>query len=508
METTPPTPAPLPQKPENALDRYRARRDNLEQIAIEHVLDQLQADPNQDGDSSKWKLDGDNIIVSGQRWMNVNTGIHKGFGGVSLVRMHLGQWGTPGGEKLAMEWLEGKLDPNDDRLKSTEDGSTRTQSDFEPPERLDHLLPDIRDYLVKDRGLPSALIDPQMHDGNIYASRRYDDKRHKYSGRPMAVFMGPASAEIREMGKDGFKGCCRGSQTDYSGYRIAHHPAVSERILAINEAAVDALSYRAIFPGRLAFSTNGAGRFALQYRLATGAMESEVGVRIALDADLPGDIAAQRLFNALYVRCLLSSKLGIDPETVDEWMLPESAIALGDEASEASTDADEAPTSRQAKLLCMPSQSPHEMFLNSRNEYIQELPVHARDQANPKLWTATGQTSDPTIRLEVLTDDVHPRLKKGSMLIKVSQNGFDHMVKTLGVRRDRTPWGKDWNDALGRLGSSYQVAYEKAARAGFKEGPPVLPYELERLRNPDIRQDTGSTPPATSGRPQPFGMRG
>lgn len=504
-----PAPAPqAPQKPLNALERYRARRDRLEQIAIEHVLERLGADPNQDGDSSKWKLGGDNIIVSGQRWMNVNTGIHKGFGGVSLVRMALGLTNTAGGEKTAMEWIEGKLDPDDEKLKSTDDGAARTQSDFEPPERLDHLLPEIRNYLVKDRGLPPALVDPQMRDGHIYASRRYDHKRHKYSGRPMAVFMGPASAEIRELGKDGFKGCCTGSQTDYSGYRIAHHPQVSEKILAINEAAVDALSYRALFPGRLAFSTNGAGRFALQYRLATGAMESEVGVRIALDADLAGDIAAQRLFNALYVRCLLSAKLGIDPEEVDEWMLPESAIALGDEASEDPSDPDEAPTSRQAKLLCMPSQSPHEMFLTAANEYVGQLPVHERDPANPKSWVPTGQTADPVIRLDVLSDDVHPRLKKGPLIIKVSEGGFNHLVKGLGIRRDRTPWGKDWNDALARLGSAYQVAYEKASRAAFKDGPPKLPYELERLRTPDARRETGSTPPATSGRPQPFGMRG
>jgi hypothetical protein len=496
---TPATP-PSVDGSDERLRLYQAKRDKLNEIDISHIFEALGADPNQDGDSSKWKINNDNIIVKGQGWKNVSTDIHKGYGGVSLVQHAMGFER----QRQAMDWIvqkfAGTLDSDD--IKHNGDDNTRTQADFEPPDRLDDLLPDVRNYLVNTRAIPPSLVAEAVNAGNLYASRHLDKKSGAYVGAPRCVFLGPASAEIRELGDDGFKGCCTGSQTDHSGFRMPYVKKISENILALQEAAVDSFSYRALFPGRFVFSTNGSGRFNLQYKLAIQAIESEVGLRMALDADWAGDSASQRIFNSLFLRLLLPNKLGVAPEQVDAWLLSEA----GPEPEPAAADDGSDVRSQRAALATLPGNSPHELFFNT--SWQPELDVHEAELVQMKngvkrVWTPSGKKAAPAIRLTVLKD-VHPKLPRGEMWIPVSERSFKHIAEVLNVRRDRTPWGKDWNDSLRKLGSSYTMAYETAAKRGFANGPPALPYELERLRNPDAKQQQTSTPPASSGRPTGF----
>ena len=492
---------------------YRARRDKVDEIDIRHIFEALDGEPNQDGDHSKWKVDGYNIIHRGQGWKNVSTDIHKGHGGVSLVQ-HIKQFER---QKQAVEWIENifgaslesgelKADPN-----AVEQ---RTQSDFEPPDRLDTELHAVEGYLINERGLPASLVKQEVARGTIYGSRRWDERRNQYMGAPRCVFLGPASAEIRELGEGGFKGCCRGSQTDVSGFRVPFAKSVSEKILALQEAAVDSLSYRTLFPGRYVFSTNGVGRFNLQYKLALQAIDSDIGLRLALDADYAGDMASQRIFNALFLRHRLSKHLGVEPEQIDAWMMSEAVVLQEDSAG----DAEEELVSSRSALATLPGNSPHELFFNTG--WQERLPERAAEMAigpegKPKrVWKETGNMLPPSIRLMV-TRDVHPRMPRGEHWLRVSHADFVAVTEGVNVKRDRTPWGKDWNDALLKLGSSYVLAYEKAAKIDFKDGLPQLPYELERLRTPGLEPPSANNIGNSSGvsqgvarrRPTSFGSR-
>lgn len=480
------------------LQRYRDRRDKVDEIDIVHVFEALDGEPNQDGNPAKWKVDGYNIIHRGQGWLNVSTDIHKGFGGVSLVQ-HIKGFQRQG---EAVEWLEKLFGESIAKGELKADPSAverRTKANFEPPDRLDDLLPAVEGYLTSQRGLPPSLVKAQVASGNLYASRRWDEKNNRYSGAPRCVFMGSASAELREIEAGGFNGCCTGSQTDVSGFRVPFARSVSENILAMQEAAIDALSYRSLFPGRYTFSTNGAGRFNLQYKLALQATESGVGVRVALDADFAGDRAAQRVFNALYLRNRLSTHLGVEPEQIDAWMTSE-AMAVASGESDASEEIEEN-FDQRAALATLPGNSPHELFFNigwkaELEEHAAEL-VDVPGKAKPdRVWKATGRMAPPSIRLMV-TRDVHPRMPRGEHLIKVSEADYKVITEQMNVRRDRTPWGKDWNDALRKLGSAYSLAYEKAAKTDFAGGPPPLPYELEVIRTPGLQRPV-ATPSASA----------
>lgn len=466
------------------LKRFQERRAKLDALPIADVFEALDADPNQDGDSGKWKLPqmGHNIIVKGGRWKNVSTDLHKGFGGVSLVR-HAFNWDNelPGGDgwRKAMDWLVERFAARLDDPELLAQAQAATEGDegprdFSPPDRRDDLLPQVRDYLVTTRGLPPSLVDEMIAQGTVYASQQYGEKSKRSYGEVRCVFGAPSSAEIRGIGDEGFKGCCPGSDSDRSGFRVPHAAAVSEKILALQEAAIDALSYRALFPGRFTFSTNGSGRFVLQYGLITEALDNGFGARAALDADSAGDLASQRLFNAVFLRLLLSKKCGVPVDTVDAWLTAE-ASSPADGAS-----AEDVPQGG-AGLYSVPKKSPHELFFNTG--WAESLPVHAHAPTaeDTKAWVATGEVSGPVVTVSVVRD-LHPQLKRGQHVFPVSKAAFDYITQTLNFRRDRTPHGKDWNDALQRLGITYLRSYEQAARNKFKDGVPALPPDLEAFR--------------------------
>lgn len=454
----------------------REQRDALferyKDIRLDLVLERLEAVPNQDGDSSKWKIEGvGNIIVKGQRWQNVNTEKDKGYGGPSLVaHAKRFEFRTQGLKWMMKEFGE---EFGDDVLAGEIQEGPKA---FNPPERFPETSPKIVDYLVRERSLPAHLVEELVAGGSVYGSHPWNEERGRYlTFINRCVFLGPASAELRDTTPDGFKGCCEGSQNHGSGFSVRPVAEVAEHLVAMTEAAIDAISYRALFPGRFVMSTNGAGRFTLQYRVAREAVERGFGVRMALDADLAGDIPSQKIFNAFYVRKALSHHLKVPEDTVDEW------IDEGD-------------------LILVVDPSPHQLFFNTG--WAPELPVHtARSvpaaDGEKTVWVASGQLARPTIRLDVRRD-LHERLRRGDMTLTVSQAGFDYVARTLNVRRDRPPGVKDWNQYLENLGSKFSLAYNTLARNNFADGLPELPAEIQALRDPPKPPEPG--PPA---RPNP-----
>lgn len=459
------------------------------QVRLEEVFSRLGADPNQDGDKSKWKVPGlGNFITKGQSWKNVQTEVDKGFGGVALVNHVLGL----DNRMKALQWMVKEFGEEfgDDLL--AEESENTGPKYFSPPERFQELNAQVAEYLVEKRKLPSHLVDQVLREGSVYGSHPWYEGGQKYLTHVVrCVFMGPASAELRdaelrETDPPGFKGCCTGSQTDTSGFSVRPANEVSEFLVSMTEAAIDGLSYRALFPGRFAMSTNGAGRFLLQFKVAREALDRGFGVRMALDADGAGDLGSQKLFNAFYVRKALGHHLQVDEARVDEW------LEAGD-------------------LQLVVDKSPHQMFFNTG--WLPELPVfkgelqdnqgHALKESSvsaedivhvdegesaeaPKgvrmVWKASGENAKPSIQL-VIRKDLHPKLLRGSMILPVSQAGYRYVVDTLNIRRDRPIHRKDWNEELKRLGETFALDYNEKAKSGFSKGLPSLPPELEALRS-------------------------
>lgn len=447
-------------KKSEALERYIARRDAMNEIELSLVLERLGADGGQDGDRTKWKIPGfGNIITQGQTWKNVNTNVHKGFGGVRLV--FFAKDFEREGE--AVRWMEqqfGPADQIDESIKAAATAKRERPEYFDPPPVMDHVWDRVKNYLVSDRGLPSSLVD-RMHDaGTLYGNIAFDNIRKKQFGAPRAIFLGPASAEIREIVPDGFKGCAEGSETENSCFHVPYYENAEEEILAIQEAAVDTLSYNALFPGRYCVSTNGVGRFPLQYRLCLEAMDSKYGVRIAFDADMAGDLGAQHVFNGIFARILLSRRLEVPYETVDQWLMTGAVDVT-------------------------PLPSPHHLFFG--DGWKPSLNVHERHTESDEegrvreVWVPTENNASPTVRFHVRSG-LHPKLDKRVYDIPVTERAYQYITESLRLTRDRPVMGKDWNDELKKLGSSYMVNYEREAKKEFADGVPALPVHLEKLR--------------------------
>lgn len=446
-------------------------------IRLSEVFERLDAHPNQDGDSSKWKIDGiGNIITKGQRWQNVHTEVDKGYGGPSLVKHVLGFENHVEG----LRWMIKEFGEEfGDELVSDELESG--PKDFSPPERFPDISDRVAHYLIHDRFLPSHLVNELIRSGSVYGSHPWYEKAGRYITHvTRCVFLGPASAELRDTTPDGFKGCCDGSQTDASGFSVRPAQAAAENLVAMTEAAIDAISYRALFPGRFVMSTNGAGRFLLQYRVAREAVERGFGVRMALDADMAGDVPAQKIFNAFYLRKALSHHLKVSEAHIDEWL-------------------------ENGDLVIQVDHSPHHLFFNTGWAPSMEVKT-ARfvptEDGQAKVWEANGESAKPSIRIDVRRE-LHERLKRGEMTLTVSEAGFNYVVNKLNVRRDRPINEKDWNEELKRLGSKFSLEYDELARQDFAQGVPALPPELEALRSPAVAPSTEQAPPPTRPNPPP-----
>lgn len=468
--------------------RYERRKliaDELKLVKLDLVFDMLANEkgldvyPNQDGDSSKWKIASQgNIITHGQTWQNTMT-YKKGFGGISLAMMALDlEFGQ------ALDWMVAKFgDVLDDSMKADLDALDQQEAIiFSPPDADETATGLARKYLIGKRGLPASLIDREINHGlnetglpgGLYGAHPVDSQGRPIQTRYNVIFRGPASAEVRGIEGSDFKGCLGGSLPEHSGYRVPHAGA-GEPIVAMTEAAIDALSYHTLFPGRFVISTNGSGsRFPLQYKLASEMVAREYGIRAAFDADSAGDFPAQRLCNAFILRKILAHQLKVDEDQIDEWFLNETIDFL-------------------------PSESPHE---NSFNLGWQpelpkfELKLEKGDDGQlHQVWVDTGTFAPPCMRIAI-KKDLHEKWGRTSeKVIPIGERAFAYIVNELNIRRDRPVLTKDWNEDLMELGSSYIQKYEVCAKEGFKTLP-VLPAQFEAMR-----EDTDwvfTTPPPTS----------
>jgi hypothetical protein len=454
--------------------RFEKRKklsDALKEIKLSLVFDALANEksidvyPNQDGDSSKWKIAHlGNFITKGQRW-SATFSNDKGYGGVRLVELALEKkWAE------AVDWMVEKFGEDlDESMRADLDSDQEEALIFSPPDANETSTGLARKYLITERHLPASLIDREIRrgmdpagiPGGLYGAHPTDNAGNPMNFRHNIIFRGPASAEVRGIEGSDFKGCLGGSMPEHSGYRVAHAGS-GEAIVAMTEAAIDALSYHTFFPGRFVISTNGSGsRFPLQYKVASEMIDRGYGIRAAFDADAPGDVPAQRLCNAFILRKILCHELKVDENQVDEWFLDET-------------------------ITFLPSSSPHENCFNlgwapEMDVWVQQMGEDENSGERGMVWMQSGERAAPAMRVSI-RQDLGPNWSRSrEKVIPIGEKAFAYVVNTLNLRRDRPVLTKDWNDDLKKAGGRYIQQYEECAKNDFRTLP-ELPSEMAFMR--------------------------
>jgi hypothetical protein len=217
---------------------WRERADQLRAVPLTAVLRFCGARADL-YDRSKWHTRRGVITVTGAKFINWNCG--RGGGGAIDLVMHLREVGFG----QALQWLEEHFGAGVILAATTP-----------PPQPL--LLPppcpqrleQVRRYLVHERRLPPALLEPLLQSGDLYADVRAN-----------AVFLlrtgdgQPVGAELRGTTSHPWRGMAPGSRKDHGFFAV---PNASLEGIVLCESAIDAISCHALHPEYRCVSAAGA----------------------------------------------------------------------------------------------------------------------------------------------------------------------------------------------------------------------------------------------------------
>lgn len=426
-------------------------REKMLEINIENVFLKLDGEPK--GKGKYYIPDFGSVIYKGNTWSGVSDTLGKGFGGTEFVKLKFGfQY-----EMEALTWMVQQFGENIDESLKIDLTTASQKNDFNPPDKVSEFSEIGEIYLTEKRGLPPYLVRKLFDQDKIYVD-----------GLRRCIFLADASAEVRSTHESfvEFKGAVEGSQTDISGFTIMPELNVSERVVSKVEAAIDAISYNAIFPGRFTMSTNGVSRYELQYRTSVEAVDNGYQVSLAYDADDAGDLAAQREFNSFYLREKLSKELKVEKEVIDNLLL-QNAIKLKIDISAHHLFIRDGWEDEKTVSIKQTRQEP-----DAENEGRMKT-VH--------YWEKTAERKAPELIYIVDRDLMDGKLTKGEHTVAVRKEAVNYIENKIGVKRDRPIGVKDWNEQLIQLGSAYILRLEECAANGFNKLP-KLPDYLENMR--------------------------
>lgn len=163
---------------------------------------------------------------------------------------------------------------------------------FLQPKAFSQHIRRLVDYLTKTRGLPERVIEPLIAQGVIYPDSRRNAVFlcHDHEGNI-------TGAELRGTSTTPFKGMAPGSRRGVGFFTVPHAQPTE---LIVVESALDALSYRVLFPSAAATIVSTAG--VLPDCPALSMLAKKLGVTdiiIAYDNDVAGDTAAEQLMASL-----------------------------------------------------------------------------------------------------------------------------------------------------------------------------------------------------------------
>jgi hypothetical protein len=251
-------------------------------------------------DRNKW-VDAEGrlaVTLTGQKWFDHKA--QKGGGGAIDLTMHC----LDADYQRAISWLGHEVGLQEATRAVTSHANRHAGSrvkaameaaaPFAAPEPNLQRANQVRDYLVRKRGLDRGLVQRLMAEGRVYADARGN-----------AVF--PAldasgavrGAELRGTGPTPFHGLASGSSREATFSLTTMSADTSLPQLVLVESAVDALSYAQLHPGQnLVVASTAGARPTLPSSLEKAAAEAS-GVVVAYDNDGPGRSMSSKLQEAL-----------------------------------------------------------------------------------------------------------------------------------------------------------------------------------------------------------------
>lgn len=259
--------APTPSGP-----TWQERANRLRAIPLAAVLERAGAMPDR-ADPHKWRTPQGVLSVTGTQFINWRLG-HGGGGAIDLV-MHLHGLGFG----QALEWLEAHF-----ASSAIPPPSTPPRPPLRLPPSVPEHLAQVRRYLIEQRRLPAALLDPLIQAGSLYADAHAN-----------AVFLlrdphgHPVGAELRGTGPLPWRGMAPGSRKDLGAFAIPDPPLQAS---VLCESAIDALSCHALHPSARSLSTAGARP---DPAWLTHLLPHPEPIFCGFDADETGDAMAQAM---------------------------------------------------------------------------------------------------------------------------------------------------------------------------------------------------------------------
>lgn len=297
------------------VENWRRQNEELRDIPVVDVLEQIGAEQNP-RDLTKWNYKGIEICISKNEphlWNDFKNG-KGGKGAINLV-MFL----TSCQFKEAVYNLQKLFGQTDDRLirniadreicKIKEEIRIKEKEYSPPVENIEH-IGNVREYLIKQRGIDTEIIDILIKDKRITAERIDFEEMNP---RINAVFHSPAGAEKRGIGTDSkFKGSHIGSRI--MGAERGNFMIGKGSRLVICESAIDVLTYYQMNENKndiTCISTNGA-RAKLPKWIENNPQYTEIC--IAYDNDETGKKQAEKII-AAYPNMQISTEF----PTLKDW---------------------------------------------------------------------------------------------------------------------------------------------------------------------------------------------
>jgi hypothetical protein len=261
-----------------------------------------------------WKIPetDDTLGLTGQLWKSWKTD-EGGEGSLSLVEYYICEteyidknvgdnWKIvrQKATKLLLQHFQSELDTD---AFSNMEIKEHFNEPFSMPHVIDFKINQVRNYLHEKRGLPLWLINKQIGKGFLFAGFPSDWTQPKNLKNPdlltddnvWATFLSAngSAAEMRAIARsDNFaKLVAKGSVKEAGGYVIKAESDCAERSVAALEAAVDSMSYHAIYPGRNTISCMGV-TYKLAAQAAIEALQRGGSFNLAFDNDKAGNQAA------------------------------------------------------------------------------------------------------------------------------------------------------------------------------------------------------------------------
>lgn len=277
--------------PYHRLDKSEQEKyfQGIENFPLDRLAYMLGATDYEDGKADQWKFhetfmtENVKIDVAENQWKSWNSD-GGGTGAISLMTYYLmardGADFSVKSLRTTYRFAAAKIiakSMTDSDITFERKGALKSEV-FTMPWILDAKLPHVKDYLCEKRQLPEWVVQKQINAGFLFAGYPAHWKEIPKLKTPefmsndlvWATFLtiSGQAAEMRGIARSDHnaKILAKGSDKDLGGFLTKAEPKYNEYTVCSFEAAIDSLSYHAIYPGRITQSCMGT-----EYKLAAKA---------------------------------------------------------------------------------------------------------------------------------------------------------------------------------------------------------------------------------------------